>query len=287
MKQYIGLALVASCIQLHAQSNSEIVLFDMQSNRGVITLANGKNITNHKGYDNQPSFHATEPIIYYASFNEDNRSDIKQFDFKANETKSVTTTLEREYSPMLTPDGKFISCIIQRDNKAQDLGKYPATGGEPIALIDNLVVGYHAWVDNDRVLLFALGESQTLHLYNVKTKEDKILADAIGRSLHKMPTKNFMSFVKKNSETDWVIMQLNTETLEIKKLISTLPTKEDLCWLPDGRIIMSDGVKLFSIDPKKESEWKEIRITGTYSLGGITRLAANAKSTKLAIVVAE
>jgi len=269
------------------QANSEILLFDVQSKNGVISLSNVRNITNHKGYDNQPSFHANKPIVYYSSFNDDGRADIKAYNFKTDQTKAITVTQEREYSPTLTPDKKFISCIIQRDNKAQDLGKYPVDGGESITLIDNLVVGYHSWVDDDRLILFVLGEKPTLHLYNTKTKEDKILAENIGRSLHRIPSTKNMSFVKKNSETDWTIMRLDTETLQITKVISTLLGKEDLCWTPNGRIIMSDGTKLFSIDPQKEKEWKEIIVSGDELLKGVTRLAMDRKGSKIAVVVAE
>ena len=140
---------------------------------------------------------------------------------------------------------------------------------------------------SERVLLFVLGEPPTLHLYNVATKEDRILADNIGRSLHKIPNTNAMSFVKKNSETDWAIMQLNIETLEIAKLANTLAAKEDFCWLPNGIIVMSDGNRLFSLDPRKATQWKEITMGGGYTLKGITRMATNKNGTKLAVVVAE
>jgi len=61
------------------------------------------NITNHKGYDNQPYFHPDEPVIYYSSFNEEGRSDIKSYNYKTGVTSNITTTSEREYSPTVTP----------------------------------------------------------------------------------------------------------------------------------------------------------------------------------------
>jgi Tol biopolymer transport system component len=295
MKHLSALTLLfvsASCI---AQTGSEILLFDLASKKGKLTLSNPKNITNHKGYDNQPSFHSSEPLIYYSSFYEDGRSDIKIYNYKTRETKSLTQTTEREYSPTLTPDSKFISCIIQRDSGAQDLGKYPVQGGVPTVLIDNLIVGYHAWLDKDRVMCFVLGEPQTLHVYNVKTKEDKVVADNIGRSLHRIPGKNAMSFVKKTTDTEWSVMQLDIETLAITKLIDTMPQREDLCWSPEERIIMSNGTKIYSIDPSKGlptgqagKEWSELEVkSGSELLKGVTRLAINKKGDKLAVVVTE
>lgn len=271
-----------------AQTGSEIFLFDVKSKKGDITLSNPQNITNHKGYDNQPSFHRVEPLVYYSSFNDDGRSDIKIYNYKTKKTSNLTQTQEREYSPTLTPDGKYVSCIIQRDNNAQDLGMYPISGGNAAVLINHLIVGYHAWVDADRILLFVLGEPQTLRLHNIRTEEDKTLTERIGRSLHRIPTKNAMSFVKKTTDTEWSVMQLDNETLTITKLMDTLPQREDLCWTPDGKLLMSDGAKLFISDPYGDKQWKEMAWPeGAKELKGITRLAMNAKGDKLTVVVAE
>ncbi len=288
MKTIIGLALQLCSLVGLAQTGSEILLFDLSIKNDKLVLSNPKNITNHVGYDNQPSFHADQPLIFYSSFNPDGRSDIKSYDYEKGETRSLTQTTEREYSPTLTPDKQFVSCIIQRDDGAQNLGKYPVGGGQPTVLIDNLIVGYHAWIDQDRLLLFVLGEPQTLHLYNVKTKEDKVLAEKIGRSLHKIPNQKAMSFVHKISDSEWIIKRWDAATSEITTIAKTLPGREDLCWTPQGRIIMSDGTRIYSIDPLNEKEWSEVSIKfDGEQLKGVTRLSLNSKGNRLAVVVSE
>ncbi len=286
MKLIIVILFIAGS-SLYAQTGSEIFLFDLHQKKNSLTLSNPKNITNHTGYDNQPSFHSDKPLVYYSSFNEDGRSDIKIYNFKTDETKSLTKTTEREYSPTLTPDKKFISCIIQRDNNAQDLGKYPVQGGQPSVIIDNLIVGYHAWIDDSRLLLFVLGEPQTLRLYDTKTRTDKILAEKIGRSLHSIPGQNAMSFVHKVSESEWIIKRLDKMTGTITDIATTLPSREDLCWTSDGKIIMSDGTKIYYLDPANEKKWIEISMAANEKIKGITRLAINKKGNKLAMVVVE
>ena len=165
MKKIISISFILSSLISFGQDGSEIFLFDMKIANGQVVLFNGVNITNHKGYDNQPFFHPSKPIIYYTSFNDSGRSDIKYYDYQKNKVSNLTNTQEREYSPTVTPDGKFISCIIQRDNGAQDLGKYPVNGGKPRVLINDLKVGYHAWVDKDKLLLFVLIDSETNNLH--------------------------------------------------------------------------------------------------------------------------
>jgi len=197
MKSILFFLLLISVNTLIAQTASEIYLFDIKTENTQLIISNGINITNHKGYDNQPSFHPTRPIVYYSSFNDSGRSDIRYFNYQTGKTFNLTETNEREYSPTVTPDGKFISCIIQRDNGTQDLGKYPIEGGEAEILVDNLKVGYHAWGSKSKLLLFVLGDSgNTLHFHDISDGKDFILAKNIGRSLHKIPGEEKMSYVQ-------------------------------------------------------------------------------------------
>ncbi|MBL7848158.1 MAG: hypothetical protein JNL40_11860 [Cyclobacteriaceae bacterium] len=269
-----------------AQPATEIYLFDIAARRNRITIDHPINITNHKGYDNQPSFNPKESQVYYASFNEDGRSDIRMYDYKRGITRTITQTTEREYSPTVTPDQQHLSCIIQRDNNAQDLGKYPIEGGPASVIVDNLTVGYHVWADNSHVALFVLGTPNTLHYLRLPTQKDTVLAENIGRSLHHIPGEAAISFVHKVSEKEWLIKRLDTETLAITTLGTTLPGREDLCWLPDGRILMSDGNELFFLVPGEEL-WKKVSHPPTVILKGVTRLAVSANGKKLAVVVNE
>lgn len=290
MKKTLIIFFTFSFLTSSGQSGSEIFLFDLKVKDGQVTLSGGVNITNHKGYDNQPFFHPSKPVIYFSSFNDSGRSDIKYYDYKKKTTANLTVTNEREYSPTVTPDGKFISCIIQRDNGAQDLGKYPVSGGEPEVLINDLTIGYHAWAGNNKLLLFVLGDSSrnTLHYYDLSVKKDTILSTNIGRSLHKIPGQNAMSFVQKVSENESVIKRIDIADAAITTITSALPGQDHLTWLQNSTILMSDGVKLFSYHLGIDTAWQPVIVDGDISmLKGISRLAVNIKNTKLALVVSE
>jgi hypothetical protein len=293
MKKILFLLLSFPCLA-NSQTGSEIYLFDLKMENNEPVVSNPVNITNHKGYDNQPFFHPKKSIIYYSSFNDSGRSDIKFYNYKTKETSNFTLTNEREYSPTLTPDGKFISCIIQRDNGAQDLGKYPVKMGEPVVLINTLKVGYHAWINKTSLVLFVLEDSgrNALHYYNLKTKEDKVLIKNPGRSLHrisgKLPGTEGISFVEKQSKDEWQIKRYDSKTGEITFIAKTLTGREDLCWLRNGLIIMSDGTGLFYLNIYNNQGWKPIHTDlGTLSLKAITRLAVSSDNSKLAVVASE
>lgn len=264
---------------------TDIFLVDLLIEKRTISVSNAKNITNRIGYDNQPSFHPTKPLLYYAAADAEGRTDIWEYDLVGMNRRNITNTSDREYSPTVTPDGEYLSCIIQRDNGAQDLGKYPIDGGEPNVLINTLVVGYHAWINSSEVILFVLGDTMSLHRFHLPLRRDKIVAKGIGRSLHKIPEVSEISFVDKTT-TPWTIKRLEPDG-SIKKITDAINGREDLAWTPDGKIVMSDGKGLFYFDTKRPNGWQEIALPTNIPLSNITRLTVNARGDKLAIVISE
>lgn len=290
MKSRFIILLTTIAVSSYGQTGSEILLYDLKVKKGRIILSNNVNITYHKGYDNQPSFHPDQPIIYYSSFDDSSRSDIKYYNYKNKKTFNLTNTKDREYSPTVTPDKKFISCIIQRENGVQDLGKYPIEGGNPELLINNLKIGYHAWVTKDKLLLFVLGDSNTnsLHYYNLPDQSDSVIAINIGRSLHKIPGQQAMSFVQKVSEKEGLINRLDLITGVITTITSTLQGQDHIAWLQNNILLTGNGTKLFSFQIGIDKEWQLVIIEGDVSVvKGISRLATNTGNTKLAVVVSE
>ena len=291
----IGFIFFSFCF---AQSSTDIYLFDMKMDKGQIILSNGINITKHKGYDNQPFFHPSQPLIYYSSSNDSTRidsSDIKVYNYQTKQTTRFTNTLDREYSPTVTPDEKFISCILQRRNGAQDLVKYPIEGGKPKVMINHLKVGYHTWSSDNSLFLFVLDDSIhfSLHYYHLVNDVDTVVAENIGRGLNKIPGQNAMSFVQKISDTLSVLKKFNLGSGAVSNIIYTVKGKDQLTWLQNNIVVMSDGKQIFFYkeDPYsefKDKKWKAVTITGNgIKLKSITRLATNAENTKLAVVVSE
>ncbi len=271
-----------------AQGGSEVLLLDINFKDGKFTLSNPVNITNHKGYDNQPSFHPVLPIVYYASANDSGRTDIMSYDYVKGISRQITTTSEREYSPTVTPNEYYFSCIIQRDNGKQDLGQYPIGGGPATVLINNLKVGYHTWVDASSLLLFVLADStNNLHYYNLSTKENTIIAPKPGRSLHKIPNQQAFSFIDKSNPEQWVIKQFDPATKTISTIANTIGKSEDICWTGNGYILTSDGEKLCAYKPQSSKEWQIIETKNLPMLKKITRMAVNKDNNKLAVVVSE
>jgi Tol biopolymer transport system component len=287
MSRIFFFILISTPLSSFAQPSTEVFLFDLHSKKDKITIDNGKNVSAHPGYDNQPYLSPTGTVLYYTSEGNDGKTDIMVYDYTSGKTVPLVTTPEGEFSPTVTPDGKFVSCIIQRENGAQDLGKYPIAGGKAEVIVDNLTVGYHAWIDSQNLILFVLGEQSTLHRINPSSGQDSIIASNIGRSLHRIPKDDAMSFVQKSDNGDWTICRLDIRTNKITVLTKTIAKRDDLTWTPDGTLVMSDGQKLYGYRPGKDSAWKELLIKTDLPLKGISRINVSAKGDKIAIVAEE
>jgi hypothetical protein len=278
---------IVSTLGAQQMPETEIYLFDMKKGKKGIVLSGMENMTNHPGYDNQPFFHPDKPLIYYSSSDSAGRTDIVEYNYETKSSRKLTNTSEREYSPTVTPDNKYISCIIQRDSGQQDLGKYPIDGGPPVIIINTLKIGYHAWADDTHVLMFVLGEPNTLNSYSTSEKKGFIINDSIGRSIHRVPRSSFVSFVDKGRSSKWIIKKISLEDGIVEPIAETLPQREDLTWTNDGVILMSDGEKIFFLKPGKKQNWKQAEYQSGTSIKSITRLAVNRDGTKLAVVVSQ
>lgn len=272
-----------------AQPNTDIHLYDMSVKARTVVLSKPRNITPHPGYDNQPYFHPTQPVLYYTASAEGGRTDLRAYNYHTGQSQPITATPEREYSPTLTEDQQFLSCIIQRDNGQQDLGKYPLAGGPATVLIDNLKVGYHAWIDRSRLLVYVLATpTNELHDYDLATGRDTIVARNIGRSLKRIPNQSAISFLEQMPEGKWLIRRFDTQTRVITTLAPALEGSEDLAWTRNGLLLMSNGDRIYCRKPGARGSWQPVTMKGAaLPLKKASRLATNPASDRLAVVVSE
>lgn len=289
MKKLVAFCCCLLPILAAAQPSTDIHLFDLTVKGSKVVLSSPRNITPRAGYDNQPFFHATQPLVYYTAAADSGRTDLRSYNYQTNQDQSITATREREYSPTLTEDRQFLSCIIQRDNGKQDLGKYPLAGGAPTVLIDNLKVGYHAWIDRTRLLLFVLAAPlNELHYHDLATGRDTVVARNIGRSLKRIPGQDAISFLEKTPQGTWLIQRFDTKTRAISTITPGLEGSEDVAWTSNGVMLMSNGSEIYYRRPDARSTWQPVTVKGApVPLKKASRLAINPANNKLAVVVEE
>ncbi len=286
MKKFLILCFLSNL--LFAQSGTEIYLFDLYSSDGNLTLSNPKNITNRVGYDNQPFFHLSKSLIYYTTM-QDGQSDIWSYNYKTGTRTQITNTLDSEYSPTVTPDKKYLSCIVQRkSNGDQDLVKYNIGNPTKTQIIFESQktgkIGYQAWLNKHELITFVLGEPQTLHYQDIKTGKDKIVVSNIGRSLHLIPKNKAFSFVQKN-DNKWLIRSYSPSKNTIIDIAESSPNSEHYnAWVNDKVILESRNLEIFSYELVTK-QWRKVTLPDGFPKKRISRMAV--KGNKVAVVIDE
>jgi hypothetical protein len=216
------------------------------------------------------------------------QSDVYRHSLREKRTSTrLTRTPESEYSPTLRPDGGLSVVRVEQDGR-QRLWHY-AAGGEPIApLLPHAdSVGYHAWLGPDRVALFVLGTPPTLHVANVRTGADTVVASRIGRSLRSVPGAPAVSFVRVQRDSTTAIHRLEEDEghLRTRRLTATpgAGTGDFHAWTPGGTLLMATEQALHAWRPA-DAEWRRVA-----SLDGIevSRLAVSPSAEWVALVIEE
>jgi len=269
----------------YSQPATEVYLFDLIQNDSVFTVDNPVNISNNIGYDNQPSFLNDGTGILFTS-TRDNQTDIVLYNLE-NQTKAwLTNTIDNEYSPIQTPYKKHFTAIRLEKDGTQLLWIYPFSRRKSKILVENLKVGYHAWYNKNMVVAFVLGDPSTLQVSNLKFKIKYPIEKNIGRSIHKIPETDLISYISLQ-ENEPEIYSINPVNSEKKYITDALKDSQDMVWTSDGTIIMGREDKLFKLKPGIDKEWIEFASLKSFKLNGITRLSISPLGDKIAIVVDE
>ncbi len=269
---------------------TDIYLADLAIKRGKVSILSPENVTNRTGYDNQPNFLPDGKSFFYTAWQADGQTDIYQYDLKTKTANPLTRTKESEYSAALTPDGKWFSTIRVEADGTQRLWKFQlADPGQAALVLEQLKpVGYYVWQGADQLVLFVLGEPNALYVADASTGQATQLESGVGRSFHRIPGDKYgVSFVHKISAQQWVIKRLDLRTRQITPLIETLPGCEDLAWIKDGTILLSQGSKVYQSRPQVDRTWTEVADFGALGIKQVTRLAVNPRSKKLTFVASK
>jgi len=265
-----------------SQSNTEIFLFDLEVNNSIIKLKNAKNISNNEGYDNQPAFLDTRYLVFASTRN--GQTDIAKYDMRYNGKIWVNFTEGGEYTPLKIPNKHQISAVrLDKDGK-QRLYTYSLSNGESRELINNLVIAYYTWA-NEHTVVSAVIEDKNLNLYvsNITEGTNRKYATKVGRSFHKIPNSNLVSFISKENENQWQIKSLNPDTGVTKVIANTITGVEDICWLDENTILSGKDNTLYKLRLRRDNDWKEVADLSSNGITKITRLAINTSATKLLI----
>ncbi|MBU3740660.1 MAG: hypothetical protein FGM24_00080 [Candidatus Kapabacteria bacterium] len=274
--------------------NTDVYLADFDAAAG--SVRNVRNITARPGYDNQASFAEGDSMVYFVS-DRTGGTDVYRYEPATGMTTRVTFTPDQEFSPTAMTDGRSFSAIRVRKPDASDeaytnsqqLWRYELSG-RPVAPVNGLNrIGYHCWLGGNTVAMFIVGDDDakrphTLVLYDLVSRITSTIASNIGRSLQHMPDGR-LSFVDKSDTTSWMLSAVGASGSGIAPLVTMPKGSEDVCWLPDGMALTTEGADILGWKPPMKT-WRIVASIPSAN-GPVSRLRTDATGKRIVFSVLE
>jgi hypothetical protein len=252
-------------------------------------------ITNTNSYSNQPYFFDNSRLFYTQaidSIESESQIDVWLFDFKLGANKNITQSVESEYSPTPIPNSKNMSVIRVNNEGKQELWEINLQGKAIKNIAQEIEpVGYQVWINNNELLLFVLGEPNTLQRVDVITPNipAKTIDTNIGASLYRFEKTDWYMYTS-TSDGNY-LNAYNVKTNKIIQIVSMPKNSEYFSVSPIGHVFTSDGTTLwqrkFMLKGEKikaMDKWLPIKIKHTECAKGISRTAISPDTSMIALV---
>jgi WD40-like Beta Propeller Repeat len=244
------------------------------------------NITNRRGYDNQPSWNGNDRLLYTSQSG--GQTDIYEVNFGRGLIERFTDTPESEYSPALTPDGNAITVVRVERDSTQRLWRFPKDRSAPsLVLADIKPVGYFAWLDMTRLALFVLGQPATLQIADTRTGSARIAASNIGRSLQRVPGGSRASYLHRLGSR-WMLETIDPErradgTFDIDTVAAMPDSADYVAWRSSTELYTAAGSRIYRMR-LPDATWVLVEDLAEQGIRRISRLALSPDGSRLALV---
>jgi hypothetical protein len=279
-KKHSLYSLLLGCCLLKSQlPNTELWLLKVENTKEGMSFKKPLNITNRDGYDNQPSFSRDNKRIYYVSVRDDKQADIYYYDLKTEQTIQLTKTPLSEYSPVETPDGKFISAVVVEIDSAQRIHFIDKETGVHEDKFDFDSVGYYHFLNNDTCIYYKLTNPHSLRFRT--EKQNKWLGFYPTRTFKTINRHTLIYGIKDSTKVTFYqydfLLRKGIKYCEYSSL------SEDIVWHPALGLIISAASKLYYYD-KPKSDWLMLVDLATYGIKKITRFNFDSDNKYLVVV---
>ena len=270
-------------LPMGAQDNTDVFLMTVENTKSENwQVQNFKNISNQEGYDNQPSFLDSTNLAYAGTRN--GATDIAIHNLPSGQQWWLNMPTEGgEYSPQLIPGEQAVAAVRLDPNGLQRLYKYPFGEQTPRLLFDQLQVAYFAYYDSTTLLSSVLNNGElALVLADTKTQQIDTLFQNAGRSIHKVPNRNAMTYTLVNEDGNHDVYWLDMEDKE-SFFICQLPIGiQDYAWLDEDRMILGSNTACYVYDTLGTPQWTKVADLKDYKLEKMSRIATTNNGNRIA-----
>lgn len=282
--KFLFIFLFSCAVSAQNIPDTEIFIFDINAENNGFSIQNVSLISQNKGYNNQPSFFDSKHLIY--SGIREGETDIAQYNLQNSETSWISNTRQgSEFSPQRIPETTEIAAVRLDTSGLQRLYSYDYKTGKSKELIPEVKVGYFCFFNKKEVLVAVLAESGLdLVMSDLENSSSEKIISNVGRSIHKVPKNNTLSYTLPNEEGNYDIYLFDPSTGKSFFVCELPGGTQDFTWLDQYRIITGVGSKLYIFDTFGGEAWVKVADLSGDGILDITRLAVNAEGSKLALV---
>ena len=266
--------------------DTDVLIAELTFNsQGLPSIGTPTNLTQRRDYDNQPQFVPDGSGFWYTINDPQNdQADIWRYDFATEGVTRVTmSSPESEYSATSLPDGSGISVIRVEADSTQRLWRFDLDGANGAVILPNVApVGYHAWVDENTLALFVLGDPATLQRADLETGQTEVITGNIGRSIQRIPGSDDVSYAQIHEDGTATIMRLPSERTPPEPIVEAVSGADFHAWAPNGSLLMASGSVVYAWSLGAD-EWAPIADFSHLNIS-ISRLAISPNGSQIAMV---
>jgi hypothetical protein len=261
---------------------TEVWLGDLDMRDGRFAVSNLRNISNHPGYDNQPSFYPDgESLLYTQEADSVAETGLGvhavRYWLRSGESRPLTKT--RGFSPTPVPEG--IMTLREGTVWLHD------AEGNPVRSLLPLIktAGYFARMDESRWVLFMNEQDRRIAIWD---EQRYSLAGVIQNAVtapYRIPGTMSVSFVVQNGEEKRLHkLDLQEDRGSLVREMDRIPfrTGGHHAWTSRGTLLMASGNVIYEF--AFGGEWKEVARFDSPDLQGITRIALSPREDRIALV---
>lgn len=260
---------------------TEVWLGPLDMSEGRFAVGEMKNISNHPGYDNQPSFFADGRSVVFSSEADgvaETGLGIQAVRYDAGTGRITKLTKIRGFSPTPALDGKHIMTLREGTVWLYDLG----SGKSRVLLPEVKTAGYFTRMDEEQWILFLNEEQRHIALWDGKTLE-RLVPGAI-TAPYRIPGERAVTFVVQEGETR-KLMRMDLASKRGSEL-AAIPFKTGghHVWTSRGTLLMASGNAIHEWSPARPDQWPAVHRFSEPGLQGITRIALSPAEDHIAVV---
>jgi len=285
MRILLFILLFASIKTFSQLPETELFLANIEIKNNLIKIKEAEKISNHKGYNNQPSFiDNDDKILFTSDIESDGKTHICSFNIKNKKTERLSITNTSEYSASLLPNQKDFSVVMVEEDSTQRIWAFDLLKGGNKSCISQQTdsVGYYTWLGKDSILYYKLTTPHSLHALNIKTNQDVWLCNSPTRSFKKVSSTTFFYVIHEEAQNTIYLFDIRTKK-STPLAVDNVSANQDYIWHPVLGLLKSETSKIYrySTDTKV---WAELADFSLFGLKKITRFSISASGKYIALV---